>query len=118
MKKENKCKLLLNELKPLLEQYTILKKWKIIECVCGKPKHVLVSSNNHIRYSIHVKRNKIIVTCFGLDNMEFDRIFDNSVEGIQQFNILIKELSKYANLYNKMKKIEAECGIMFYHDYL
>jgi len=114
MKKENKDKLVLDELKPLLEQNTILKKWKIIECVCGKPKHVLVSSNNHIHYSIQVKRNTIIVTCFGLDKMIFDRTFDNSVEGIQQFNILIKELAKYANLYNKMKKIETECGITFY----
>ena len=120
MKKENKDKLkvLLENLKPVIEQYTILKTVKITECVFYKPKYVLTSSNNHIQYSIQLKRNKLIVTCFGLDKMEFDRTFDNSVEGIQQFNILIKELSKYANLYNKMKKIEAECGIMFYHDYL
>jgi hypothetical protein len=115
MKKENKDKLkvLLENLKPVIEQYTILKTVKITECVFYKPKYVLTSSNNHIQYSIQLKRNKLIVTCFGLDKMEFDRTFDNSIEGIQHFNILINALSKYVNLCNEIKQLETAYNITF-----
>ena len=48
MKKENKDKLVLNELKPLIEQYTILKKWKKDE-YATKPqlhKHSVISRSS------------------------------------------------------------------------